>query len=131
MSDRSYLAVTLNEPPDPLPPAVVSILSGHDDRDGAVLIWNETALGTGEEVADQLRAATPALEFTCQQDGLYQSDGYRITAVAGQPLREVTITHSGRPVPEAHTIAALLSAATSLDGARAAVIGYLEAEGAL
>ena len=131
MSDRSFLTVTLNEPPDPLPPGLIAILSGHDDVDGAALIWNETALGTGEEIADQLRAAAPDLEFVCQQEGHYEFDGYRITAAAGQPLREVTITHSGRPVPEAHTITDLLGAATTLDGARTAVISYLEAEGAL
>ena len=131
MSDRSYLAVTLNEPPDPLPPDLARILGGHDDHDGAALIWNQTALGTGEEIAGQLRTADPDLEFTCQQDGCYEVDGYRITAVAGQDLREVTITHSGRVVANPHTIADLLGAATTLDGARTAVLGYLEAEGAL
>ena len=131
MVDRSYLAVTLNEPPNPLPPAVARILGEHEDREGATFIWTETALDTGDQIADQLRAAEPDLEFTSQQDGRYQVDGYRITAVAGQPLREVTITHSGRVVPEPHTIAALLAGATTLEGARAAVLGYLEAEGAL
>lgn len=131
MSDRSYLAVYLNQSLDSLPVAVDEILAGYDDRHGEEFIWEETLLGHGDQIAEQLRAAAPDLEFTCQQDGLYQVDGYRITAVAGQPLREVSITHSGRPVPEAHTIAALLSAATSLDGARTAVTGYLQAEGAL
>lgn len=131
MSDRSYLAVHLNQPLDSLPPAVDKILADHDDRHGEEFIWEETLLGHGDQIAEQLRAAVPDLEFTCQQDGRYETDGYRITAVAGQPLREVGITNSGAVIANPHTIAALLGASTSLDGARAAVIGYLEAEGAL
>lgn len=131
MSDRSYLAVHLNQALDSLPVAVDEILAGYDDRHGEEFIWEETLLGHGDQIAEQLRVAAPDLEFTCQQEGRYEADGYRITAVAGHPLREVTITNSGAVVPSAHTIADLLRAATTLDGARTAVTGYLEAEGAL
>lgn len=131
MSDRSHLAVHLNQPLDSLPPAVDKILADHDDRHGEEFVWEETLLGHGDQIAEQLRAAAPDLEFTCQQEGRYETDGYRITAVAGQPLREVSITNSGVVVANPHTIADLLNAATTLDGARTAVIGYLEAEGAL
>lgn len=131
MSDRSYLAVRLNQALDSLPVAVDEILAGYDDRQGEEFIWEETLLGHGDQIAEQLRAAAPDLEFTCQQEGRYETDGYRITAVTGHPLRELGITHSGAVIANPHTIADLLTAATTLDGARTAVVGYLQAEGAL
>ena len=130
MSDRSYCAITTDVAPGPLSEALSTIFD-EAAREGGEFTWEEINLSHAEEVAAALRQAAPDLTFTAQQESRYEVDGYRITAVPGRPLREVTLSASGRVVVDPRAVLDLLAGAATVGQARAAVSAYFEAEGAL